>query len=196
MLCARGFESQFCNQLLISFLQHLLLLWWFITYRSAYRGKIREKGLCLWFFFFLLPVLPPLKCLQTIFFPLRQSSYYVLCTFKCAKHHVCLAGPWDSRQKRDRLCFLSHGDVAFGRTLPLDWLAERVSKQPHPVSQFLYIFCTQRAKRTFSPCTGKCQERKMYKTSAWGSSVSFAAEPACSRQAGWTLTFETAKQRK
>lgn len=146
--------------------------------------------------FFLLPVLPPLKCLQTIFFPLWQSSYYVLCTFKCAKHHVCLAGPWDSRQKRDRLCFLSHGDVAFGRALPLDWLAERVSKQPHPVSQFLYIFCTQRAKRTFSPCTGKCQERKMYKTSAWGSSVSFAAEPACSRQAGWTLTFETAKQRK
>lgn len=153
-----------------------------------------EKGLCLWFF--LLPVLPSLKCMQTYLFPLWYSSCYVLCTFKCAKHPVCLAGPWDSRWKRDRLCFLSHGDFAFGLPLPLRWLAERVSKQPSPVSQFLYIFCTQRAKCTFSPCTGKCQERKMYKTSAWGSSVSSAAEPSRSRQAGWMLAFETAKQRK
>lgn len=196
MLCARGFESQFCNQLPVSLLQDLLLpLQWFITYRFAYGKKIMEKGLCLWFFFFASsPTFSEMPA--DYFFPLWQSSYYVLCTFKCVKHRVWLAGPWDSRQKRGRLCFLSHGDVAFGCPLPLDWLAERVSKQPHPVSQFLYVFCTQRAKRTFSPCTGKCQERKTYKTSAWGSSVSFAAEPACSRQAGWTLAFGTAKQRK
>lgn len=122
-----------------------------------------EKGLCLWVF--LLPVLPSLKCMQMYLFALWYSSYYVLCTFKCAKHHVCLAGPWDSRWKRDRLCFLSRGDFAFGLPLPLHWLAERVSKQPRPVSQFPYIFCTQRTKCTFSPCMGKCQERHMYKTS-------------------------------
>ena len=98
--------------------------------------------------------------MQTYFFPLWYSSCSVLCTFKCAKHHLCLAGPWDSRWKRGRLCFLSHGDFALGLPSPLHWLVERVSKQTHPVSQFLYIFCTQRAKCIFFPL-----HRKMYKAS-------------------------------
>lgn len=78
----------------------------------------------------------------------------------------------------------SHGDFAFSLPLPLRWHAERVSKQPRSVSQCLYIFCTQRAKRTFSPCTGKCQERKAYTTAAREAASPLLRSPvAADRQA-------------
>lgn len=79
---------------------------------------------------------------------------------------LCLPSRARREGNRDRLCFLSHGDFAFSVPLLLGWLAERVSAQPHPVPQFLYIFWTRRAKCTFFfPHAGKCQERKTYKTS-------------------------------
>lgn len=93
----------------------------------------------------------------------RYSCYNVPCAFKCAKHHVCLAGPSAPRWGRDRLCFLSYGDFAFVPPSPPRWLAERVGKQSHPVCRCLYIFCTQEARCTFSPCTGKGEGRQMYK---------------------------------
>lgn len=70
-------------------------------------------------------------------------------------------------------------------------------KNPIMFSQFLYIFCPRRAKCTFSPCTGKCWEKKMYKTS-----VQEAASPplqsllAADRQAArshWKLQHKEKK---
>lgn len=86
----------------------------------------------------------------------------MLCIFKCVKHHACLAGPWDSRWKRDRLCFLSHGDFAFGLPLPLCWLVDRVSKKPYRV--FPFTFSVHKEQNThFPPAQGNARKRKCTK---------------------------------
>lgn len=108
-------------------------------------------------------MLPSKNCMHSHLLSPWYSCHNVPCAFKCAKHHVCLAGPSDSRWGRDRLCFLSYGDFAFVPPSPLPWLAERVSKQCHPACRCLYIFCTQEAKCTFSLCTGEREGRKTYK---------------------------------
>lgn len=137
-----------------------------------------------------------LKCMQTYLFPLWYNSYYVLCIFKCVKHHACLAGPWDSKRKRDRLCFLSHGDFAFGLSLPLCWLVETVSKKPYhvfPVS--LHFLCTK-SKMHISSLHREMLGKENVQNLSARSSVSSAAEPSHSRQAGCRLALETAKQRR
>lgn len=109
---------------------------------------------------------------------------------------LCLPSRTRREGNRDRLCFLSHGDFAFSVPLLLGWLAERVSVQPHPVPQFLYIFWTRRAKCTFFPPRGEMPGKENIQNLSAGSSFSSTAEPSCSRKEGWMLTFETAKQRK
>lgn len=106
--------------------------------------------------------LASLKCTQTYLFPLWYSPYYVLCIFKCVKHHACLAGPWDSRWKRDRLCFLSHGDFALVFLYHFVGLLRKFY-------QFIHILCAQRAKCTFPPAQGNARERK-------------CAKPQCKKQ--------------
>lgn len=125
----------------------------------------------------------------------RYSCYNVPCAFKCAKHHVCLAGPSAPRWGRDRLCFLSYGDFAFVPPSPPRWLAEWVGKQSHPVCRCLYIFCTQEARCTFFPLHGKRRGKADVQSSV-REAVSPAAEPPCSRQAAPALPLETAKRRK
>lgn len=73
--------------------------------------------------------------------------------------------------KRDRLCFLSHRDFAFGLSLPLCWLVERVSKKPYHVFPFsLHFLCTKSKMHIFfSPAQGNARKRK-------------CAKPQCKKQ--------------
>lgn len=99
--------------------------------------------------------------------------------------------------KRDRLCFLSHRDFAFGLSLPLCWLVERVSKKPYHVFPFsLHFLCTKSKMHIFFPLHREMLGKENVQNLSARSSVSSAAELSHSRQAGSTLTLEKNKEEK
>lgn len=98
-------------------------------------------------------------------------------------------------EERQALVF-SLRDFAFGLSLPLCWLVERVSKKPYhvfPVS--LHFLCTMIKMHIF-PLHREMLGKENVQNLSARSSVSSAAEPSHSRQAGCMLTLEAAKQRR
>lgn len=108
--------------------------------------------------------------MQTYLFPLWYGSYYVLCIFKCVKHHACLAGSWDSNGRETGFVFSLTEILLLVFLYHYVGLLRELVENPTMFSHFLYIFCAQKAKCTFfSPAQGNARKRK-------------CAKPQCKKQ--------------
>lgn len=99
--------------------------------------------------------------MQTYLFPLWYSSYYVLCIFKCVKHHVCLAGLWDSNRRETGFVFsLTEILILVFLYHYVGLLRELVKKNYHIFPVSLHFLCTKRKMHIFAPAQGNARKRK------------------------------------
>lgn len=154
-------NPEFWISFLLPFAALLLPLWQFIKNQTRVSKENGGERLVLG--------LASLKCMQTYLFLLWYSPYYVLCIFKCVKHHACLAGPWDSRWKRDRLCFLSHGDFALVFLYHFVGLSRKLVKTLLCFTSLFTFYVPKEQNAHFHPAQGNARKRK-------------CAKPQCKKQ--------------